>query len=727
MANTIDPNNPKNKIPSQQTPVAAGGLSGGVNQPTVARQYSTPDGKPPQFVGRAARMDANQAKSEAANRGYTTAQLAEVAKKPIPGVDMTPNQANYEIARRAGAAMGLTNADGSSIYKDSPVTGQIRSPEEGRRINAGMDAENASARDLNAKNQSISAMRPDPTGGYGINSAKSGFEQSSNMGHTQMNPVMTPERIAIANSIQQQGGSLATGVKPVSQPAIQQFGGSFDRPHANRPLSAEAAQYQQDQVSQQKRFDQSPVATQAQKVGLDGRPLAPQPVNSTQAEAVRSAQSSTKGAMQAAMDKGKSFAGKAVNAGKGVAGSLKGGVPLALGVTAADLALTAAGDKEIDKMDQWATRFGVDAPTGDGSFGDIAKTAALSVGGFGTDLADTASMGMIGNLAYRDKTEGKDIWERLGDTAKTATGMGAGALAMHTVDKLSGGKAGMAKKLLAGAGAATLTDKAIDYYGGEGKWHAGNEEAQANNKQAPQEQAKTESSGESQNGEPQKGSNTFDPGYMKEGHTLKQGVFNENTVDVDKLNERASQNSMLAMPSGNSLSSGVSRQIMAPESPRKSGVVKVIKDSATEKRNAEVTAREAAGSMKNMSDRARAEIATEQQKNLDAQQIAAQRLGLEASQLGIEGQKAASLMQGNQMDAAVKGSALADATDARTLRKQLMTEQDPAKRKAIEDQLSYMSNGGSNRYSTIANMDGTTSVFDKRTGSIMPAESLAAM
>ena len=69
--------------------------------------------------------------------------------------------------------------------------------------------------------------------------------------------------------------------------------------------------------------------------------------------------------------------------------------------------LAAAGSAIIDSRasdstDRYAQRFGVAAPTGDGSIGDIAKFTALRAGGFASDLGNNLTGGLIGKLAFRD-------------------------------------------------------------------------------------------------------------------------------------------------------------------------------------------------------------------------------------------------------------------------------------------------------------------------------------
>ena len=77
---------------------------------------------------------------------------------------------------------------------------------------------------------------------------------------------------------------------------------------------------------------------------------------------------------------------------------VKGGAALAAASSIADSA-------QADSTDRYAKRFGVAAPTGDGSIPDIAKFAALRAGGFASDLGNNLTMGAAGNL-YRDKPNG---------------------------------------------------------------------------------------------------------------------------------------------------------------------------------------------------------------------------------------------------------------------------------------------------------------------------------
>lgn len=55
-----------------------------------------------------------------------------------------------------------------------------------------------------------------------------------------------------------------------------------------------------------------------------------------------------------------------------------------------------------DSTARYAQRFGMDEPTGDESVGDILKFAALRGLGFASDLGNNLTMGLAGNLLYRD-------------------------------------------------------------------------------------------------------------------------------------------------------------------------------------------------------------------------------------------------------------------------------------------------------------------------------------
>lgn len=65
-------------------------------------------------------------------------------------------------------------------------------------------------------------------------------------------------------------------------------------------------------------------------------------------------------------------------------------------------AAQAIGDSmQDDSTARYAKRFGVSEPTGDGSFGDIAKFTALRAGGFASDLGNNLTGGLAGKL-FRD-------------------------------------------------------------------------------------------------------------------------------------------------------------------------------------------------------------------------------------------------------------------------------------------------------------------------------------
>ncbi|MGE3777269.1 MAG: hypothetical protein AB7F89_08805 [Pirellulaceae bacterium] len=66
-----------------------------------------------------------------------------------------------------------------------------------------------------------------------------------------------------------------------------------------------------------------------------------------------------------------------------------------------------AGNAFLDQFDddalpRYAERFGVLPPSGDGSFGDLAKSVALRAGGFASDLGSGLTMGLASRL-YRDR------------------------------------------------------------------------------------------------------------------------------------------------------------------------------------------------------------------------------------------------------------------------------------------------------------------------------------
>lgn len=76
---------------------------------------------------------------------------------------------------------------------------------------------------------------------------------------------------------------------------------------------------------------------------------------------------------------------------------VKGNMALATGGAIVDAAAP-------DSTARYAQRFGVSEPTGDGSFGDVAKFAALRAGGFASDLGNRALLGLPGML-YRDNPQ----------------------------------------------------------------------------------------------------------------------------------------------------------------------------------------------------------------------------------------------------------------------------------------------------------------------------------
>lgn len=85
--------------------------------------------------------------------------------------------------------------------------------------------------------------------------------------------------------------------------------------------------------------------------------------------------------------------GKVLN---GIGGLVaKGGAALATGGALADSA-------DADSTDRYAKRFGVAPPTGDGSWDDLLKFAALRAGGFASDLGNRLTGGLAGRLVYQD-------------------------------------------------------------------------------------------------------------------------------------------------------------------------------------------------------------------------------------------------------------------------------------------------------------------------------------
>lgn len=71
------------------------------------------------------------------------------------------------------------------------------------------------------------------------------------------------------------------------------------------------------------------------------------------------------------------------------------------GAVAGALADAAANDSTA----RYAQRFGVSEPTGDGSMGDMAKFAALRLGGFASDLGNNMTGGIAGKLFYRGQQQ----------------------------------------------------------------------------------------------------------------------------------------------------------------------------------------------------------------------------------------------------------------------------------------------------------------------------------
>lgn len=71
------------------------------------------------------------------------------------------------------------------------------------------------------------------------------------------------------------------------------------------------------------------------------------------------------------------------------------------GVAALSVIPALAESAAEDSTARYAKRFGMDEPTGDGSAGDILKFAALRGLGFASDLGNSLTMGLAGNL-YRD-------------------------------------------------------------------------------------------------------------------------------------------------------------------------------------------------------------------------------------------------------------------------------------------------------------------------------------
>lgn len=130
----------------------------------------------------------------------------------------------------------------------------------------------------------------------------------------------------------------------------------------------------------------------------------------------------------------------------GKAGLLKTAGGVAMAAPALATAITAGLDNtNTDRTDAYATRFGVDAPTGDGSVGDVAKYTALQAGGFASDVGSTLTMGAADNF-YRDKNpSGNGTGEAAGQIvggavgAKVGSSMGGkvGTYAGKAIDKVA--------------------------------------------------------------------------------------------------------------------------------------------------------------------------------------------------------------------------------------------------------------------------------------------------
>jgi len=77
--------------------------------------------------------------------------------------------------------------------------------------------------------------------------------------------------------------------------------------------------------------------------------------------------------------------------------------------TVVSMANALADSAANDSTARYAQRFGVSEPTGDGSMGDMAKFAALRMGGFASDLGNNMLGGVPGKLFYRDQQAGASI------------------------------------------------------------------------------------------------------------------------------------------------------------------------------------------------------------------------------------------------------------------------------------------------------------------------------
>lgn len=130
--------------------------------------------------------------------------------------------------------------------------------------------------------------------------------------------------------------------------------------------------------------------------------------------------------------KPRGFASSAASKGRK---ALNAGGRLAPVLAAAD-AITPSFEQ--DSTARYAERFGVSEPTGDGSFGDVAKFSALRAGGFASDLGNTLTFGQAGRL-YRDKQreaeEGESPYTEKAPNAAAVAGGLAGGKALGYVGK----------------------------------------------------------------------------------------------------------------------------------------------------------------------------------------------------------------------------------------------------------------------------------------------------
>lgn len=83
------------------------------------------------------------------------------------------------------------------------------------------------------------------------------------------------------------------------------------------------------------------------------------------------------------------------------AGPLKSGIAARALAVGSGLMAPVEGAMQDDSTARYATRFGVQEPTGDGSVGDVAKFTALRIGGAATDMASGMTGGLAGRF-YRD-------------------------------------------------------------------------------------------------------------------------------------------------------------------------------------------------------------------------------------------------------------------------------------------------------------------------------------